>query len=140
MTADPYAMRDSDDLYLARSIMQLGRIRHIPVVDQDNHFSGLVTHRDILAATISKLAEVDYETQAELDIGIPIKALKRTDVVTISPETSLREAANILFKHKYGCLPVVQGQTLVGIITEADFLKLTIQLMDSLDQAEPADQ
>ncbi|ACV69207.1 CBS domain-containing protein [Desulfohalobium retbaense] len=133
MTPDPYAMRDSDDLYLARSIMQLGRIRHIPIVDEDNHFRGLVTHRDILEATVSKLAEVDHSTQAELDASIPIEAIKRTDVKTVTPDTSLRDAAEILYKHKYGCLPVVEGEILVGILTEADFLKLTMQLMDSLD-------
>ncbi|MFO7717208.1 MAG: CBS domain-containing protein [Thermodesulfobacteriota bacterium] len=139
MTPDPYAMHDADDLYLARSIMQLGRIRHIPIVDDRNHFSGLVTHRDILEATVSKLAEVDHSTQAELDASIPIEAIKRTDVITIAPETSLREAAEILFKHKYGCLPVVDGETLVGILTEADFLKLTMQLMDSLEPEDPND-
>lgn len=133
MTPDPYAMRDADDLYLARSIMQLGRIRHIPIVDDHNHFSGLITHRDLLEATVSRLAEVDHSTQAELDSSIPIEAIKRTDVTTIDPETSLRNAAEILFKHKYGCLPVVEGETLVGILTEADFLKLTMQLMDSLE-------
>jgi len=56
----------------------------------------------------------------------------RRDVVTVSPELSLREAAEILLGNKYGCLPVVEDGLLVGILTEADFLKLTIDLMDSL--------
>ena len=55
----------------------------------------------------------------------------RTDVTTVSPETRLRDAAEMLFNHKYGCLPVVDEDKLVGIITEADFLKLTISLMDA---------
>ena len=53
-----------------------------------------------------------------------------SDVVCVAPETSLREAAQLLYDHKYGCLPVLKGRKLVGIITEADFLRLAIALLD----------
>ena len=53
----------------------------------------------------------------------------KTDVVTASPESDLRTAIAVLLENKYGCLPVVSGKKLVGIVTEADFLKLTHELL-----------
>lgn len=130
MTEDPFTLKEDDTLLSARSIMSLGRIRHIPIIDQAGDFTGLVTHRDILAATVSKLADIEEDIQDELDAGIPISEIMNRDVVTVPPDMSLRQAAEILLTNKYGCLPVVDGTTLVGIITEADFLRLTISLMD----------
>ncbi len=114
--------------------MSLARIRHIPIVDTDGVFVGILTHRDLLGATISQFADVDKSVQDEIDEGIPIRETMRTDVASTTPETPLRDAAEILLNHKYGCLPVLDTGKLVGIITEADFLKLTITMMDAMDQ------
>lgn len=133
MTTPVFSLKENDSLHTARSLMDLQRIRHIPIVTVDNIFSGLVTHRDILSATISQLAELDPETQKEIDAGIPIREIMRTDIATVNGETSLKEAAQILLNHKYGCLPVVDDGTLSGIVTEADFLRLTINLMEAMD-------
>jgi CBS domain-containing protein len=114
--------------------MDLQRIRHIPIVTVDNVFTGLITHRDILSATISKLADLDPETQKEIDSGIPIHEIMRADITSVAPDTSLKEAARLLLNNKYGCLPVVETGALVGIVTEADFLRLTINLMEGLEQ------
>ncbi|NJB66909.1 CBS domain-containing membrane protein [Desulfobaculum xiamenense] len=133
MTRDVFTLRGTDTLKTARSMMSLARIRHIPIVSNSMKFMGLLTHRDILAATLSQFADVDRKTQDEIDSGIPIREIMRTDVTAVTPETPLQEAAELLLHHKYGCLPVVDNDELVGIITEADFLKLTIRLMDMLD-------
>jgi CBS domain-containing membrane protein len=136
MTREMFTLREEDSLKTARSMMSLARIRHIPIVNDRLEFIGLVTHRDILSATISKFADVDKKTRDEIDEGIPASEIMRTDVTIISPDTSLRDAAEILLNHKYGCLPVVEEGVLVGIITEADFLKLTIRLMEALDDKD----
>lgn len=138
MTKQVFSLRETDTLSAARSLMSLQRIRHIPIVAADHTFIGLITHRDLLGATISHLADVDDETQKEIDAGIPIKEVMRSDLVTVDPTLPLKEAASVLFNHKYGCLPVVENGLLVGIITEADFLKLTIELLDALDKNEVA--
>jgi len=132
MTREVFSLREMDSLKIVKELMSLARIRHVPIVDEMNRFIGLVTHRDILEATISRFAEVEQDIQEEIHSGIPVTAIMRRDVVTVSPELSLREAAEILLGNKYGCLPVVEDGLLVGILTEADFLKLTIDLMDSL--------
>lgn len=133
MTREVFTLKRTDSLRAARSMMSLARIRHIPIVNDHRHFLGLITHRDLLAATISRFAEVDKSVQDEIDSGIPIHEIMRRDVTTVTPETSIRETAEMLLNHKYGCLPVVQDGILKGIITEADFLKLTIRLLDTME-------
>lgn len=133
MTREVFTLRSSDTLKTARSMMSLARIRHIPIVGDRMEFEGLVTHRDILNATLSQFAEVDRTTRDEIESGIPIAEIMRTDVKTVAPDSELRDAAGLLLDHKYGCLPVVGPDGLEGIITEADFLKLTIKLLDALD-------
>ena len=117
----------------AKSLMELARIRHIPVVENGNIFVGIITHRDILSSTLSKLADIDRDEQDEIEASIPVSEIMRNDVFAVAPQASLRDAAELLLNHKYGCLPVVEKDILVGIITEADFLRLTIDLMDALD-------
>lgn len=131
MTTKLFTLKRADTLHAARALMEFARVRHIPIVDSRGDFQGLLTHRDILSATISHFADVDDAVQSEIDAGIPVSELMRKDVVVVSPTTLLRDAADILLHHKYGCLPVVEGTQLVGIITEADFLKLTIRLLDA---------
>lgn len=133
MTTEVFSLRKEDTVSAARSLMNLARIRHVPIVDDQGNFIGIITHRDILAAAISRLAGIDHQTQEELDATIPLNELMRKDVQVATPEMTLRQAAAILLEHKYGCLPVVDGERLVGIITEADFLKLVISLMDKLE-------
>lgn len=136
MTEEVFSLKEDDTLKTARQMMSLARIRHIPIVDEGGRFIGLLTHRDILTASISRFAELDRSTQDEIDAGIPIGEIMRADVLTVGPDTPLREAAGTLLRHKYGCLPVVDSGILMGILTEADFLKLTINLMDALDEID----
>lgn len=134
MTTDVFVLYATDTLELARSLMNVEHIRHVPIVDTDGHFVGLLTHRDLLSLTISLLADIDEKEQADLDRHIPIKKVMKTKVVTASPELDLGSAIAILLKNKYGCLPVVADKKLVGIVTEADFLKLTYTLLKDKEE------
>ena len=138
MTSPVYSLRETDTLQSARVLMDQKRIRHVPITAGNNVFRGLITNRDVLANTISHLADIDQATQNEIDAGIPLQEIMRTDVRTVSSEDTVKEAANILYNNKYGCLPVVDDGKLVGIVTEADFLQLTIQLLEAMDQASAA--
>ena len=133
MTRDVFTLQKFDNLQSARAMMGLARIRHIPILNADGEFAGLLTHRDILNATLSRFAEVDASTEREINIGIPIAEVMRDDVHTVSPDTTVKEAAELLYRHKYGCLPVLDGRKLVGIVTESDFLLLTIRLLDRVE-------
>lgn len=131
MTTDVFALHAEQTLALVRSLMKSRHIRHIPIVSSENQFVGLLTHRDLLSCTISMLADIDEDEQDELDRSIPIRNVMKTDVITVSPDTDLKAAINVLLKNKYSCLPVVSSEKLVGIITESDFLKLTLALLNN---------
>lgn len=130
MTDTVYTLQPNDNLLDARELMKLAKIRHTPVTDDAGNFEGLITNRDLLACTISRLAEIDEAIQTEIDTAIMVKDVMRKDVICVQPDTDIRDAGALLFEHKYGCLPVVKGRKLVGILTEADFIKVALQLLD----------
>jgi len=134
MTTEVFVLHATQTLELVRSLMRIKHVRHVPIVDKDNTFVGLMTHRDLLAQTISHLAEVDEKEQEYLDRHIHIMNIMKTDVVTADPETDVCSAISLLLDHKYGCLPVVSNGKLVGIVTEADFLNLTLGLLRKTDR------
>jgi len=134
MSKEVFAAKPDDSVAKAKSLMQLARIRHVPIVSEQGEFLGLVTQRDVLSLNISRLAEIDQQTQQELDSGIPLREIMKTDVLVVEPEDLLKSAAQKLLDNKYGCLPVVKEGKLVGILTEADFVGLVISLLDALDK------
>jgi CBS domain-containing membrane protein len=129
MSTDLVTLTEDETLAHAQGCMARGRIRHLPVV-RDGKLVGLLTHRDLLAASFSIFAEVDHGEQRRLFGTVPVVEVMHRDVVTVEPDLPVREAARILLKNKYGCLPVVgPAGELVGILTEADFLRLTVRLL-----------
>src|SRR5210317_78804 len=135
MTSEVFVLHAAQTLELVRSLMRIKHVRHVPIVEPDNTFVGLMTHRDLLAQTISHLAEVDDEEQEYLDRHIHIMNIMKTDVTTVDPEMDVCTAITMLLEHKYGCLPVVTDGKLVGIVTEADFIKLTLDLLRKSDSS-----
>lgn len=114
MTPRPLTLGEHDSLETAGRLMQDMFIRHIPVVDDAGRLAGLVTQRDLLAASLRK------------DQGASLREVMRTDVTCVGPGEPLRRAAEIMIYNKFGCLPVVVDGRPEGIVTEADFLKLAI--------------
>ncbi len=129
MTTDVVTLTEDETLAHAQRCMARGRIRHLPVV-REGRLVGLITHRDLLAASFSIFAEVDASEQRRVFDTVRVVEAMHRDVVTVSPELSVSKAARILLENKYGCLPVVDDDhELQGIVTEADFLRLTVQLL-----------
>ena len=129
MSADVVTLEEDETLQLAETAMRHGRIRHLPVVKR-GMLVGLVTHRDILKAQVSTLADLSPEERADFKLAIPAKQIMATDVQTIGPDEPVLEAARILKANKFGCLPVVEKGKLVGILTEADFIELVIRALE----------
>ena len=129
MSRDVVTLDEDDTLADARRCMDRGRIRHLPVV-RGTRLVGLVTHRDLLAASFSTLAEVSARTQQHIFAQIPVRELMH-DAVSVPPETPVGEAARLMLRHQYGCLPVVDGDgNLLGIVTDADYLRLAVRMFE----------
>ena len=130
MTSKVFTLLKSDSLSDVRALMDLARIRHIPVTDGEKHFLGLVTHRDLREWAVSHLADIKREERNEIESAILVGDIMRTDVTTTTTDALLADAAQILYRNKYGCLPVLDDRKiLVGIVTEADVLRLAIALL-----------
>jgi CBS domain-containing membrane protein len=103
--------------------MKQQRIRHIPVLNADGDLCGILTQRDLFRGILLK--SLGYGSRAEQKMldSLSIKEAMRDEVITITPDSTLSDAANLMLYNKIGCLPVVDGERLVGMISEADFVK-----------------
>jgi len=131
MTRDVVTLAEDDTLADARSCMERGRIRHIPVV-RGKELVGLITHRDILAASFSTLAQVSAREEHKIFVQIPVREVMH-DAFAAPPTMRVRDAARIMLDKQYGCLPVVSDERiLLGIVTEADFLRLAVRMLEAI--------
>ena len=136
MTTDPCTWRDTDTINDARQIMTEKHIRHIPIINSENHVLGLVTQRDVLAATEPVLLSSDKSDSVEAKADIRLSDIMIRNVRVVHQSDSLRQAALYLQAHKYGCLPVVSDDSLVGIITDSDFIAIAINLLEQAELSE----
>ena len=112
----------NDELSIADNLMALGRIRHIPILDEDGRLAGIVSQRDLFRSALVKALGYGSVAQDRALKNIRIKEVMTNDVFTTTPHTPLNEAAALMLQHKVGCLPVLDGDKLVGILTESDFV------------------
>ena len=127
MTADVTTLGRNDSLQLVKDIMTLGRVRHFPVLDEGK-VVGVVSQRDLYKASLGSVMKYGEKAQRAFLEGIVVKEVMCEPVITIAPHASVKEAARLMMDKKIGCLPVLEGPKLVGIITETDMLKLIIEM------------
>ena len=127
MTPDPYTLSPRDTLASLYDLMDSRRVRHVPIVDSDGELVGLLTHTDLAMTALGSLSDLPLSQERDLLQRRRIREVMVTEVETVEPETSLAEAAQTLFENKIGCLPVVEGNRLVGILTESDFVRRFVQ-------------
>ncbi|NNE66520.1 MAG: CBS domain-containing protein [Pyrinomonadaceae bacterium] len=120
MSKDLFTVRPGDVIDLAASLMNWKHIRHVPVEDDSGNLVGVVSHRDLL-----ELLAKSKPTQE-----VAVHEVMNTDLTTITPETSSLEALSIMRTEKIGCLPVVRGEKLIGLITAHDFLSVSAKLFE----------
>jgi acetoin utilization protein AcuB len=128
MIPDPIAITATASISDAIELMKANHIRHLPVVSKGRKLEGLVTLADLKQGLIpSMLGDVD------------LKDLMITDPITVAPEDDIETAAQIIYKHKIGGLPVTKNARLVGIITETDMLRAFIDMMGILSSTSRLD-
>jgi CBS domain-containing protein len=115
MSTDLFTVKPDDLINLAASVMDWRHIRHVPVEDEEGRLVGLVTHRGLLRVMING---ANSESKP-----ITVREIMVKNPVTVSPLSSSLEAMEIMRSRHLGCLPVVDGNQLVGIVTSYDFLE-----------------
>jgi CBS domain-containing protein len=116
-----------DSLWTVKEIMELAHVRHLPVVRQ-GELVGVVSQRDLLRASLSSVMGLPAGEQRLFLEGVKIGDVMSEEPVWIAPDASIREAARIMAERKIGCLPVIGGGELIGIVTETDVLRYFAEL------------
>ncbi len=123
MSTEVITVELDESLRLAEDIMEMGRLRHLPVM-KGGKLAGIVTQRDLFRSSLSNLL---LHQESDIDIfeqSVNMKEIMSEKVLTVSPDTPLKEAAAIMLSKKIGCLPVVDEENrLMGLITETDILR-----------------
>jgi CBS domain-containing protein len=117
------SVRSDERLDFVDDVMSLGRVRHMPVVD-DGKLVGVVSQRDLLAASLSKVLDFDGKERRSFLRSIDVGEVMAGRPITVAPGATLADAAALLLRHRIGCLPVVgPGGRAVGLLTETDLLR-----------------
>lgn len=124
MTREVRSIAPNDPLARAKAAMDAGRFRHVVVLDEQGELVGVLSQRDLsfgpLAWSLGQ-GEAAYETLLE---ATPVKQAMRSDVATVDSHEPLATAASLLLERQIGCLPVMEAERLVGLVTESDLLGL----------------
>ena len=131
MERNPVTISPDASFYDARKLIREEGIRHLPVVDKKGKLVGLITDRDIREAgpsdaTLLSAQEINSLLQKLKVAGFMTPAEK---LITVTPDTVIEKAVQLLHDNKIGSLPVVDGNDLVGIITETDILELFVDVV-----------
>jgi acetoin utilization protein AcuB len=120
MTRRPVVTSPDATLRQVCNLMTKNGVRHLPVL-KEGDLVGIITDRDILSVT-------SHATGMVADLDRPVGDYMTTSVITVSPETYLEDAVQLIRKHHIAALPVMSGSRLVGIITEGDVLAALLEL------------
>lgn len=128
MIANPITITGKASIQEALEIMKINSIRHLPVVSSGNKLEGFITMADLKQGLIPSMVA-----------GVSLSDLMVHDPITAHPEDDIEVAAQLIYKHKIGGIPVVKNGKLVGIITETDILRAFIDMMGILTTSSRID-
>jgi CBS-domain-containing membrane protein len=130
MRTNVVSLRVGATLGVAEDIMTMGRLRHLPVVDEENRIVGPVSQRDLFRASISSVLGFDRATEHEWLGKIKVREVMTKQVLTVDAAAGVAEAVDKFVSDKIGCLPVADAQgKLVGLLTETDCLRCLRDLL-----------
>ena len=127
MMSNPVTLKPGDTLDLANDIISLGRIRHIPVVE-DGQLVGLLSERDLMGAAATKIFQLKQKRKSALIKTVLIKDVMKKRVISVKPDTPIKAAAHLMADKKIGCVPVIENGELVGLLTTTDILRYVERL------------
>ena len=127
MSREVRTVTRNDQLGVADKLMKDERIRHLPVIDESGDVCAVVSQRDLFRGAL--LRALGYGSRAEETMlrQVVVKEAMSAELFTTTPDTPVAEAARVMIERRIGCLPVLEGGKLVGIVTETDFVRLVAQ-------------
>jgi len=130
MTRHPCMAEPNMSVIEAQRYMWENGIRHLPIVGDGKRLLGLVTRQTLLVDP-ARLGSLDMWEISRFLSGLTLKdvMVKARDVITVEEDTAVEEAARIMVENRIGCLPVVEGGVVVGIITDTDLLTQLMEMM-----------
>ncbi len=126
MTRNPVITHPELSLTDARSLMDKEKISHIPVLNKNNELVGLITRADLLKAGPSPATSLDMYEISYLLSKLTVEKIMEKKVITVQENEVVEEAARIMADNGIGCLPVLNGSLLTGIITDTDIFHFFI--------------
>lgn len=138
MTTALTTLDDSAYLIDAALILRRTGFRHLPILSGER-LVGLITDRDIYRFAPSLLTDITPEEYNRVFETTPIHRVMTREVVTVRPDTPIQEAVALLHLKKLGCLPVVEEEKLVGIVTVTDMLEILNRVLSPEEQAPLAE-
>jgi acetoin utilization protein AcuB len=134
MKRNPVFIHPDLSLTEARSLMDKERIGHLPVLNKNNTLAGLITKADLIKAGPSPATSLDMYEISYLLSKLKVEKVMVKDVITVQENEVIEEAARIMADHRIGCLPVMSGSLLVGMVTEADVFHFFINAFGARHQ------
>jgi acetoin utilization protein AcuB len=134
MTAHPTTVRPDTTVADALKLMHREHVRRFPVVDADGTLVGLITEKQLLYASPSPATSLSVHELHYLLSKLTVKDIMSTELVTVSEATLVEEAALLMLDHNVSGLPVMRGETLVGIITETDLFRTFTELFAAREE------
>ena len=129
MKRNPVFVDEGDSMKKAMDLLKEHEIRHLPVLKDGDRLVGILSERDIKQASPSPATALEIREIYYLLDKVKVKQIMTRRVFTVSSNASIEEAALIMREKKIGCLPVVDGGRLVGILTETDILDAFLDSM-----------
>jgi len=129
MTAKPVTIQQNESLRRALEKMERVGCHHLPVLGYDGHLIGIISERDCRVALNSPQVMRKYWQDEELPDKILVRAIMTPAPTVIEPDAPAEEAARLMLANYIGSLPVMRGETLVGIITKSDILIAFMNMM-----------
>jgi CBS domain-containing membrane protein len=121
---------ESARLELAEGLMQMDRIRHLPVL-ADDRLTGIVSQRDLFRFGLSATLASEPGSETERQRGVALRDVMTREVFTAHPDADLASAIEMMLMQRIGCLPVVEDGRLVGMLSETDCLRHLAALLRS---------
>jgi len=127
MSRNPVTVTADVPITEALRLMRDRQVRRLPVLDQEGNLIGIVSEKDLLYASPSPATSLSIYEMHYLLSRLRVQELMTTEVITVTADTLLEEAARIMVDHKIGGLPVTEGRKLLGIITQTDIFEVLLE-------------